>query len=158
MSSSLLLLRCPRLIWIVLEVGVSCPNSFCFEGSCFQDLIKIAFLCNSRQTFSLYAKSASMWCISRIDMTAARKKSRFILLDKFDFHMIENLSIPVHVFARRILMSFSGDETMLLRLRNLSTSFREPRANTLICGLLKGIWLNRQRGDWESSSILLLPQ
>ena len=37
-----------------------------------------------------------------------------------------NLSITVHVFPSCILMSFSIDETQLLRYGNLSTSFRLP--------------------------------
>ena len=46
--------------------------------------------------------------------------------DRSDFHMIDNLSIAVHAFARRILMSFSVDETLLPRYMNLSTNFMEP--------------------------------
>ena len=63
---------------------------------------------------------------SRIDTTAAWEKLRFILLDKSDFHMIDNLPIAVHTFASRMLMSFSVDETLLPRYVNLSTSFRVP--------------------------------
>ena len=39
---------------------------------------------------------------SRIDTTVTWKKLRFILSDRSDFRMIDNLSIAVHVFARRI--------------------------------------------------------
>ena len=52
---------------------------------------------------------------SRIDMTAALEKLCFILLDKFDFHMIDKLSITVHAFASRVVMSFPVDEMQLLR-------------------------------------------
>ena len=45
---------------------------------------------------------------SRIDTTAAWKKLHFMLLDKFDFHMIDNLSIAVHALVSCILMS--GDK------------------------------------------------
>ena len=62
---------------------------------------------------------------SRINTTTAWKKLRFILSDKFDFYMIDNLSISIHAFASRILMSFSVYETLLLRYVNLSISFRE---------------------------------
>ena len=41
----------------------------------------------------------------RIDTTAAWKKLRFILSDKFDFHKIENPSKAVRAFAR--LANFS---------------------------------------------------
>ena len=39
--------------------------------------------------------------------------------------MTDSLLIAVHAFAGHVLMSFSVDETLLLRLVNLSTSFRE---------------------------------
>ena len=50
--------------------------------------------------------------LTRMDMTAAWKKLRFILSDWSDFYMIDNLSIGVNDFASRILMSFSVDETL----------------------------------------------
>ena len=58
-------------------------------------------------------------------MTADWKKLRFILLVRFDFHMIESLSIAVHAFVSCVSMSFSVDEILLPRYVNLSTSFRE---------------------------------
>ena len=39
--------------------------------------------------------------------------------------MTNSLLLAVHAFASRVLMSFSVDETLLPRLVNLSTSFRE---------------------------------
>ena len=55
------------------------------------------------------------------------KKLRFILSDRSDFHMTDNLSKAVHhAFASCELMSFSVDEKLLPRLVNLSTSFKEP--------------------------------
>ena len=39
--------------------------------------------------------------------------------------MADRLSIAVYVFASHVLMSVSVDETLLLKLMNLSTSFRE---------------------------------
>ena len=45
-----------------------------------------------------------------MDTTAAWKKMRFILSDRADFHMIERLSLAVHAFASRVLMSFLVDE------------------------------------------------
>ena len=41
------------------------------------------------------------------------------------FHIIDSLSIAVHVFVSRVSMSFSVDETLLPRKVNLSTHFRE---------------------------------
>ena len=49
----------------------------------------------------------------RIDTTTDGKKLRFILSNKFDCLMIDNLSIVVDAFASRILMSFSVDEMLL---------------------------------------------
>ena len=62
---------------------------------------------------------------SSIDTTTACKKLRFILSVRFDFHMIDSLSIAVNAFVSRVSMSFSVDETLLPRLVNLSFSFRE---------------------------------
>ena len=52
---------------------------------------------------------------SRMDKTATRKKLCFILSERFDFHMIDNLSIAVHALASRTLISFSVGETLLPR-------------------------------------------
>ena len=47
---------------------------------------------------------------SRIDTTTAWKKMGFILSERFDFHIINNLSIAVLIFASCSLLSFSVDE------------------------------------------------
>ena len=52
------------------------------------------------------------------------KKLRFILSVTSDFHMTDSLSIAVHAFASRMLMSFSVDETLFPSLVNLSTSLK----------------------------------
>ena len=69
-----------------------------------------------------------MWCVHIVELTRllVGKKLRFILSDKSDFHMINNLSVAVHDFASCILTSFSVDEMLLLRYMFLSTSFKEP--------------------------------
>ena len=61
---------------------------------------------------------------SNIDTAIALKKSYFILSDRSDFHMINNLSIVVHTFARHMLTSLSVDEILLPRYVNLSSNFR----------------------------------
>ena len=48
-------------------------------------------------------------------MTTVRKKLRFLLSVRSDFHKTDNLSIAVHDFASRMSMSFSVDETLLPR-------------------------------------------
>ena len=63
----------------------------------------------------------------KIDMITAWKKLHFILSDKSDFHMIDNLSIAVLAFTRHILTSNSVDEMLLPRYVNLY--FKEPPAS-----------------------------
>ena len=77
-----------------------------------------------------------MWCFLRISgddwfhesqtCKFIKKKLRFVLSDKSDFHMISNLSIAITALASCMLMSFSVEETLIQRYVNLSTSFREP--------------------------------
>ena len=76
----------------------------------------------------LYTLAFSLYQVhpfSRIDTTTTWKKLGFILSDRFDFHMINNLLIAVHAFASRLLILFSVDETLLLKYVNLFASFRE---------------------------------
>ena len=96
------------LIWMVLEIGGSWPHSFYFVWCWFQDLFNI--------TRSIFVHSRQ----------AVWNKLRFILSDRLDFYIIGNLLIAVHVFAKRWLMTFSVDETLLPRYVNLSTNFGEP--------------------------------
>ena len=68
-----------------------------------------------------------MWYIQIVELTtAAWKKLHSVLLDSSDFHVIDNLSMAVHGFARHILMSLSVDEMLLPRYMKVSTNFREP--------------------------------
>ena len=62
---------------------------------------------------------------SKIDITTTWKKLCFILSDWSYLDMIDNLLIAIHAFTRRILMSFSVDETLLSRYVNSYTNFRE---------------------------------
>ena len=59
---------------------------------------------------------------SRMDTNTAGKNC-FILSDRSDFHMTDSLSIAVHAFASRVLMTLSVDEMLLPRKVNLSISF-----------------------------------
>ena len=132
MSSFLLLQQCSaclvRLIWMVFEMGGRWPYSCCFVGCCFQDSFNIArsvFVQFLSSFFSILCQHQVVHPYSSMDTTAAWKKWYFILSDRSDFHMTDNLSIPVHAFASHILMLFSVDETLLLRQMNLFTIFRE---------------------------------
>ena len=123
MSSSLLLQQCPaclvRLTCIVFVMGGKCPYSWCLVGCCHQELFNTALniLVQFPSSF-LSSRFVSVHVVhpySSIDTTAAWKKLRFILSVRSDFHMIESLSIAVHAFVSRVSMSFSVDETLLLR-------------------------------------------
>ena len=50
----------------------------------------------------------------------------YIYIYRSDFRVTDSLSIAKHAFARRVLMQFSVDDSLLQRLVNLSTSFSEP--------------------------------
>ena len=56
--------------------------------------------------------------------TTVEKKPSFVLSERSDFHMIDNLSIAVHAFVWCILTSLSVNEILLPRYVNWSTSFR----------------------------------
>ena len=87
-SNSVLHVLFNLLGWF-FEMGGKWPYSCCFMGLCFQYLFKIiAFLCSSHLVFSL---CFVVHPYSSIDTTTAWKKSCFILSDRSDFHMIDNL-------------------------------------------------------------------
>ena len=70
----------------------------------------------SPQPFSIHLISIHVvHPYSSIETTAAWKKLRFILTLRSDFHMTNSLSIDVHTFTSRVLMSFSVNETLLPR-------------------------------------------
>ena len=110
-------------------MGGRWPYSCCFVGCCFQDLFNTArsILVQFPSSFFSIGFVSVNWVhpYSRIDTIVAWKKLRFILLDRSDFHLINDPLIAVHAYASRILMSFSVDETLLSRYVNLSTDFRE---------------------------------
>ena len=105
------------------------PYSCCFMGCCLQDEFNIAcslFVLLPSSFFSIRLVSVHIVHLySSIDTTTSWKKLRFILSVRSDFHMIDSLSIAIHAFVSRVSMSFSVDETLLIRKVNLSTSFRE---------------------------------
>ena len=118
-------------------MGGRWPYSCCFVGCCFQDLFNIA--CSILVQFlSSLVSVHVVHPYNRTDMTwPLLGINRFILSDKSDFNMINNLSIAVYAFTGCILMSFSVDETLLLRYMNLSSSFREP----LVSVDMSPLWL-----------------
>ena len=123
MSLSLLLQQCPaclvHIIWMVLEMGGRWPDSYCFVGCSLQNLFYIAcsilmqFLSSIFPIHLVNIHVVHPYC--RIDTTVDWKKLHFILSDKSDFQMINNLSITVCNFASSTLMSFSVDKMQLPR-------------------------------------------
>ena len=125
MSLFLLLQHSPTclvcLILIVLEMSGRWPYSCCFVRFFIHDLLSMA--CSILVQFE-----SSFFFIRLVNVYLGYLYTFwkcFILLDRSDFHMTENLSIAVHAFASHVLISFSVDEMLLLWLMNLSTSFRE---------------------------------
>ena len=53
------------------------------------------------------------------------RSTNFILLDRSDWDLIDNLSIAFHNFTRCMLTSLSVDEILLLRYMNWPTNFKE---------------------------------
>ena len=87
--------RCPeclvRLIWMAFEMDDMWPYSCCFVGCCFQDLFNIArsIIVQLPSSF-FYMRLVSVHVVhpySSMDTTTARKKFRFILSDRYDFHL-----------------------------------------------------------------------
>ena len=121
MSSSLLLQQClaclVRLIWMVFVIGGRWPYSYCFVGSCFQDLFNITrsiLVKLPSNLFSIRFVSVNVVHLySSMDTTAVWEKMRFISSDRYDFHVTNNQLIAVHAFTSRVSMTFSVNETLL---------------------------------------------
>ena len=102
----------------------------CLMEDCFQDMINIT--CSILLPFPSSFFSISFVCLHglypycSLGTTTDWKIYCFILSDRSDFHMINNLSIAIHDFARWISTSLSGDEMLLPRFVNLSKNFEEP--------------------------------
>ena len=129
-SSTLLFQLCLAcLTWMVFEMGGRWPYSCCFVGGVASRIcskLHEAFLCSSHLAFSPWTLLTFMWCIHTVvlDTATAWKKSCFLFSDRSGFHIIDNLSIAVHIFARHILSSLLVDEILLPMYVNLSTNFR----------------------------------
>ena len=141
-----------------------CLNSCCFVGYYFQDLFYIARSILVQFRSSLFSirlvRVHVVYSYSRIDTTAAWKKSRFILSDRSDFHMIDKPSTADHDFASCIVI-FSVNETLLPRYVNLFTSFREPlfiveTSPNLNVGYCQSFSLSNQKGSVGQSEVHLL--
>ena len=124
MSSSLLLQQCPtrvlRLTWLVFVMGGRWLYSCCWVRCCLQDLFNIVrsiLVKLPSSFFSIFLVSVHVaHPYSSMETTVAWKKLRFILSVRSDFHMTDSLSLAVHAFASRVLISVSVDETQFLIL------------------------------------------
>ena len=81
------------------------PVQYCSQHSC---IIAVELLL---QPFSQHPSSAS---IQQYRHDRRLEETAFHFIVRFDFHMIESLSIAVHAFVSRVSMSFSVDETLLI--------------------------------------------
>ena len=142
-SSSTLLQQCPaclvRLTWIVFVMGGKWPHSYCFVGYCLQDLFNIACcILELLPSSFFFIRLVSVHVVhpySKIDTTTTWKKLRFLLSVRSDFHMTDSLSIVVHAFASRVLMSVSVDETLCFLRRWTSVLFSESNRLVWRCRL-----------------------
>ena len=130
MSSSLLSQHI-LFIWLGWFMGweVSGCTVAVLEGSASRigSIQQVAFLCSSHLAFSPCI-SLSVQVVhpySSTDTATVWKKSHYILSSEWsDFYILDNLSVEVHAFPMRMLISFSVDEILQLRYVNWFTNFR----------------------------------
>ena len=58
------------------------------------------------------------------DASTAWINSLFVLSEKSDFHMVDNLLIAVHASPMRMLISLSVDKLLLMRYMIWTTNFK----------------------------------
>ena len=104
------------------------PYICCFWGCCFQDLFKTVYaasLCSYYLAFSPDTLLKSRWCSHKIVLTAtAWKNFHFILSERLDLQMVDNLFIVVYAFPKNMLISLSKDEILQLRYMKWYFNFR----------------------------------
>ena len=136
--------------WIVFVMGGKWLYSCCFVGCCIQNLFITAhsiLVQLPSSFFSIHFVSVHVvHQYSSIDMTAAWKKLRFILLVRSDFYMTDILLIAVHAFASGMLMFVLVDET--LACQRLKTWYLIPPCLTLsmIWYVSRVKWTNPGKG------------
>ena len=110
------------------KMGGKWLYSLCFVGSCFPDFCK-----TTRNILAeLLSRFFSMFFViilvvnfyRNTNTVTCKKKFRFILSQRSDFLMIDNLSIAVHAFTRRMLTSFSLDEMFTAELCEVLYEFQ----------------------------------
>ena len=126
MGSSLLLQECPSCLaylpLTVSEMGGKKPYNCCLVGCCFYTARSILL----QFPHSFFSRcfdcthEVHSFCI--IDTGIAWKESRFILSDRLDFQMVNNLSVTFHAFARCMLTSLSVDKILLPKYNDTKMS------------------------------------
>ena len=145
-----LLQLCPacfvHLVRIVLKIGGRWLYSCCLVECYCQDFFSMTcsiFVQFLSSLFSISLVSIHVvYSCSRMDTTAAWKKLHFILLYRFNFNMIDDLSIAVYAFAsKHINVIFSrvdaasqcGDDSFLIKAHILCFVCIDMEANATCC-------------------------
>ena len=98
-----LLQQCPtclaRVIWMAFEMGGRCTYSCCFVGCCLQDLFNtVRSILVQLPSCVLSIRFVSIHVVHPYSSIFG-KKLCFILSDRSDFLLADNLSIADHAFA-----------------------------------------------------------
>ena len=95
----------------------SVPSSSFLDGVCEV---------GGKWSFSPNVSSESKWCNHRVVLTRLQlgRIPFFILSEKSDFYVVDNLSIVVYALPMLILTLLSVDEILLPMYMNWSTNFR----------------------------------
>ena len=101
--------------WWWWEMGGGWSYSCCFLVCCFHVTHSILMQLPSCFFSIRFVSVHVVHPYSRHDTTATWKKLRFILSERLEFHIIDNLSIAGNALVSRILMSLSVDEILLPR-------------------------------------------
>ena len=110
------------LSWIVCEVGIRCPYSCWFPE--FAQKQHGAYLCSSHRVFSKhFVKVQVVQPYNSPDIATAWRNFCFILSERLNFHIRNNLSIVVHAFYECMLISLLVDGILLPRYTKWSTNF-----------------------------------
>ena len=91
----------------------------------FKTACNILVLFPSRFFFMWFVSVHVVHPYSSSDTATTWKKSCFILSERSDIQMTDNLLIVIHIFANHISISLSVDEILLPRYADLSTNFRD---------------------------------
>ena len=132
MSSSLLRQQCPQVLFVELGRFVKRKLSSHISPISWGVASRIcskqhtAFSRGSYLAFSscFFVSNHVVLPYSSMFTVRAWKKSRFIISDRSDFYMIDNLPITILAFVRRMLTSLSVDEILLARYANWWTNSR----------------------------------